>query len=313
MMNTKLKVGLGLLVIGIVLITGYMFQPEKQQELEEKGILVKYQVVGGEVGYNNILTIYKDGKVKYHASASGNVLSNLESKLDQKQIESLIETFNKNKFLSFKDEYIPSTPIMDDMIHAITYTYNFKAKTVTASGVGNPPEQFSIILSELSRIIENLTKSVNSGIIKIERKYILEEWPFSSRVRLSDYLYERVSVDEDVFNQFKKNYQEGKEVLYFENEWIYGIGNSGGFALSYEKLKEFHITIHSKSEPIQWYTDIGIRLADIHEKGIFIQGYAYQRIKGYTESNKYPIYFIEDELKTGNYVYEIRMLRGDRK
>ncbi len=321
-----------LLIIGIVFIMGSIAKAEKK-ELYEKGIselnslrtatkkkeqefgrdvLVTYQIVGGFEGCDKILTICKDGRAYYSGESY-----DLISELNQDCIKKIIEIFNKNNFFSLNAEYLPLRQCADDYKYTITYNYSSKIKTVTTNKtVGNSPEQFLNITSALDTIVEKLKKDVNSGtILGFNRMlwWVLEKWPFTSDIKLSE-CYSTFMVNENIFNYVKKKAQKQERALYFENGYIYIVKNSGSSSTHRDSggslIKEFGIKIYKKVKPFR-LAGIGIKLDKIPKEGIFIQGPLYQKIKEHLKKNSiFYGYFIEDKLKTGNYVYGISIING---
>lgn len=128
-------------------------------------------------------------------------------------------------------------------------------------------------------------------------------------MKLSDYVHQNAEVDEDIFNHFKAYYQQDKQVTYFEDEWIYRMNSSGGYAFSYEEPDTFYLSIHQRSKRIQW--QIGIKLQNIPEDGIVITGSDYQWLKETLEQTYFPRCFMDNDVATGEYIYEVFLKHGN--
>lgn len=273
--------------------------------LLHENLFLEYKVWSGFSGTNNIFTIQKNNNIHYSSSKY-----NYSDTLDQNDVNLIIQTVNSNHFFSLKDEYLPSHHIADGIYYTITIKSNTRSKKVIAFG-SHRPKQLSNIISELDIIINKLSMKINIGRVKIWRKHELEEWPFSADIKLLDNMHENIIASETIFNHFKSNYQQGKEVLYYEGEWIYRLNSSGGYSHSYGDLDEFYITIHDKAKPIDWPSEIKTSLEYISKEGLVIIDTNYNKISQIFERNHYPIYFIDSEFKSGSFVYEIQLLRGN--
>ena len=84
---------------------------------------------------------------------------------------------------------------------------------------------------------------INSGKVIVTKKMILEEWPFSDRIKLSDHLYKNVDVDEEIYKHIREPSNQDVKVSFFEGEWIYRLNasNSG-------ELSSYYISIHDSKQ-----------------------------------------------------------------
>ncbi len=273
--------------------------------LLHENLFLEYKVWSGFSGTNNIFTIQKNYNIHYSSSKY-----NYSDTLDQNDVDLIIQTVKSNHFFSLKDEYLPSRRIADGTIITITIKSYTHSKKVIVSGL-HIPNQLSNILSDLNIIINKYSMKINIGRVKIRHKYELEEWPFSAIIKLSDHVHENVIASEIIFNHFKSNYQQGKEVLYYEGEWIYQLNTSGGYSQSYGDLDEFYITIRDGAKPIDWPSEIKTSLEYISKEGLIIRDTSYQKIRQILESNHWLIYFIDSEFKSGSFAYEIQLVHGN--
>ncbi|MDZ7723314.1 MAG: hypothetical protein U5R06_11040 [candidate division KSB1 bacterium] len=122
-------------------------------------------------------------------------------------------------------------------------------------------------------------------------------------------MHQNVAADKDIFNHFKQRHQQNKNVAYYKNEWIYDMHTSGGYALEYSELDTFYLSVHNRNHAIQWPFDPP--LADIKETGLVLAGSDYFWLKDTLAQTTYPVYFMDGELQTGEYVYSLNLKHGN--
>ncbi|UCE18133.1 MAG: hypothetical protein JSV84_14920 [Gemmatimonadota bacterium] len=272
---------------------------------------LRYNMSGGVGGGNNTLTVAKSDSASY---TSRNYI--VHTILDEEKLNEIYNTLMVNNFLGLDSQYLPDKVIMDDLVYTITLESSTARKEIVASGhcsanhcgESNWPDELHTIIDYLQQVITMLKEDVQSGKVTIASKTILEEWPFGDRITLSDHLYGNVGADEEIFNHFKEYSLWNKQVAYYEGEWIYNLNGSGGYGLSYDDLDTFYIAIHDRNEPIQWSFET--KLSDIPEEGVILVGSDYVSLKEAIEEMHYPWYFMDSDLKSGEYVYEIVVLHG---
>jgi len=301
----------GIIITGMLVSIQCVFSPlssvEHSEDIPQEQMRLEFIVEGGFGGTYENLTVNEDYTVSYIGPGY-----NIQSFLWKSQVGSIIESIYNNNFFQLDDEYKPSQPVMDDLTFTITYHSESKSKTVKASGASSGYMYIANIVKELNAVVDILKKGIYCGKVFVNKKIILEEWPFSDSVRISDSYNEKVYVSEEIFNHFKDYHNQDKKVVYFEGEWTYTVNGSGGYARSYSELtKGFYITFHHRYIPFRWPEEIGIQLNGIPEGGIFVTSSAYKIINELLENSHYPYYFIDDDLKTGNYIYQIGLNRGN--
>ena len=157
--------------------------------------------------------------------------------------------------------------------------------------------------------ISTLKSDIISGKVTIYSESILEEWPFSEKINLSDNLARNVGVDEAIYNYLKDFYQQNIDVTFFEDDYIYRLNGSGGYGLSFSELDTFYISIHDRNHGIQW--TFGTKLSEIPDEGIIITGSDYLWLKNALEETHYPRYFVDNNVESGENVYEVRLIHGN--
>ncbi len=229
------------------------------------------------------------------------------TKAAEENLNFLSLVFNNNAFFSMDSSYLPDKHVADDIIFRISYNSDSKSHIVIASGFcrnSKWPKGLINIVDYLQGYVTELKGKINSGKVIVTSKMVLEEWPFSDRIKLSDLLYKNVDVDEEIFKHIREPSNQDVKVSFFEGEWIYRLNasNSG-------ELSSYYISIHDRNKPIFWPFEP--KLADISENGINLSDQDYFWIKEKLKEIHYPRYFIDGSLEHGEYIYEIHLINGN--
>jgi len=270
---------------------------------------LEYNVSGGYAGINNSLEIFENHEVTYISS-----YHRIKNTISQEKLYEIFNLLNENDYFSLDSQYV-SQIIMDDIYWTVTYQSATISKKVSASAFyysdSNPilKNRLINIWKYFDNYISTLINDVNSGKVTIYSKSILEEWPFIEKIRLSDNLSKSVGVDEEIYNYLKSFYQQNIAVTFFEGDYIYRLNGSGGYDLDFSELDTFYISIHDRNHGIRWI--IGTKLSEIPEEGIFITGSDYTWLKNVLKETNYPRYFIDNEVESGETVYEVRLVHGN--
>ncbi|MFC1553314.1 hypothetical protein ACFL7D_01660 [candidate division KSB1 bacterium] len=279
---------------------------EATDEEPSPKVFLEYVLRGGIGGITETLRIYNDNSVTFE-----NQEFDIQSTLSQNIINHILITLQYYNFLSL-DEYYESTVIMDAFVYKITYISQVKSNTVTMYGHSEYFSFISNIVNELEIIIENLKENVDCGKVCLKEKILIEEWPFSDIVKLSDYNYERVYVSEEIFNHFKDYYLSDKKVMYFEGDLLYEINSSGGYSKTYSELSSgFYLRIKKGIRPVKWPESLNIPLNEISEEGVFVSDSSFNITEDLLDNKNWPYYYVDEDIKTGNYVYELGLIKGD--
>ncbi len=266
-----------------------------------------YTISGGVGGTNDQLTILESGDVIYLGQNY-----DFSTIADGNETNALLVNLIINSFFSMDTAYLPDQRIADDILFKVSYNSDSKSKTVIANGSCSNskwPKGLKNIIDYLTDYITKLKSKINSGEVIVISKMILEEWPFSDKIMLSDYLSKNVDADEEIFNHLKEQYKQNKQVVFFEGEWIYRLNGSGGYALNFNELNSFYISIHDRNKPIEW--PFGIKLEDNTENGINLYGEDYYWLKEKLKEVHYPRYFISGSFESGESVFEISLINGN--
>jgi hypothetical protein len=270
---------------------------------------LEYNVSGGIAGMNNNLEIFENHDVTYMS-----YYHRVKDIISQERLHEIFNLLNDNDYFSLDSQYV-SNEIMDDIYITITYQSATISKKVFASvsyysdSNSNVKVRLMNIREYFENYITTLTNDVNSGKVTIYSQSVLEEWPFSEKISLSDNLSKSVGVNEEIYNYLKSFYQQNIDVAFFEGDYIYRLNGSGGYGLSFSELDTFYISIHNRNHGIQW--TIGTKLAEIPEDGIFITGSDYTWLKNILKETNYPRYFIDNAVESGENVYEVRLVHGN--
>ena len=261
-----------------------------------------YNESGGVGGMNNTLTISKSDSIVYLGHDY-----DFSTKAAEEDLNFLFLVLNSNSFFSMDSAYLPDQRVADDIIFRISYHSDSKSHIVIASGCCSNskwPKGLINIVDYLQGYVIELKSKINSGKVIVTKKMILEEWPFSDRIKLSDHLYKNVDVDEEIFKHIREPSNQDVKVSFFEGEWIYRLNasNSG-------ELSSYYISIHDRNKPILW--PFKPKLADIPENGINLVGQDYFWIKRKLKEIHYPRYLIDGLLESGEYIYEINLINGN--
>jgi hypothetical protein len=262
-----------------------------------------YTKSGGFGGINNTLTISKSDSVIYLARDY-----NFSTSADGEEINYLFNILQLNSFFSMDSEFLPDQHVADDIIFRISYNSDSKSHTIIASGYCSNskwPKGLIKIVDYLEGYVMELKSKINSGKVIVTSKMLLEEWPFSDRIKLSDHLHKNVDVDEEIFKHIREPSNQDVKVSFFEGEWIYrlNVSNHSG------ELSSYYISIHDRNKPILWPFEP--KLADIPENGINLVRQDYIWIKEKLKEIHYPRYFIDGSLEPGEYIYEIHLINGN--
>ncbi len=294
----------------------FVFLNCKEYSATEPNIYENYNLVynisGGFGGMNKTLWIFEDKEVKYTGRSY-----NIKSEMDDQSLLGIYELFVENDFFELDSLYMPDQQIMDGInvrlefesatrsnsIYLSTHYINYVMSDTTVK------VKLRNIFGYLDEYINTLTNSVDMGNVTIRSKAILEEWPFGDKISLSDYLNKSVGVDEEVFNFLKEKHQLDDNVKYFQDGLIYQLVGSGGYAFSYSDLDTFYINIYNPKEGMLW--PLELKLSDITDDGIVVEGDAYIMIKDTLNTSYYPRYFYDTAMETGEYVYEIDLVTGN--
>ncbi len=270
---------------------------------------LEYNVSGGIAGMNNSLEIFNNHDVTYIG-----YYYRIKNTISQERLYEIFNLLNDNDYFSLDSQYV-SQKIMDDIYITVTYRSATISKKVFASACYYSDSNFdwkvklSNIWNYFEEYVSTLTSDVNSGKVTIYSKSMLEEWPFSEKISLSDNLCKSVGVDEEIYNYLKSFDQQNINVTFFEGDYIYHLNGSGGYGLSFSELDTFYISIHVRNHGIQWI--IGTKLSKIPEDGIIITGSDYTWLKNVLKETNYPRYFIDNEVESGETVYEVRLVHGN--
>ena len=266
-----------------------------------------YTISGGVGGANDQLTILESGDVVYLGQNY-----DFSKIADGNETNALLVNLIINSFFSMDTAYLPVKSMRDDISFKISYNSDSKSKTVIASGYCSDykwPKGLRNIVDYLNDYIARLKSKINSGKVTVISKMILEEWPFSDKIMLSDYLSKNVDADEEIFNHLKEHYKQNEQVVYFEGEWIYRLNSNGGYALNFNELISFYISIHDRNKPIEW--PFVEKLEDNTESGINLYGQDYYWLKEKLKEVHYPRYFINGSFESGESVFEISLINGN--
>jgi len=305
--NIFKKTRLILLLIGIFLVSG-CDKDSGTSPVPLSSFTLHYRVTGGLAGISETFHIDRDSTAFFLSHYYDSTFM-----INPDEMNSLILVIKENNFFSLEDEYF-SDPVSDDIYYEISiYTAGIGKKAVHTSGASDKPIELENIISALANLIEIKKGNINCGLVKITKYHLLEEWPFTQSYRLSNYLNQDFDAGETLFNHFKEYYQEEKEVLYFEDEWIYVLAGSGGYHLSYQDAGVFTVSVSERTKPIEWLQNTGKNLQDFPDDGFLLQDHDYFTIKEELELNQNPLYFIDGTLETGSYVYEIKLIHGNNE
>lgn len=271
---------------------------------------LKYNVSGGIAGMSNNLEIYENHDVTYTSSSY-----RVKKNISQERLYDIYTLLNDNDYFSLDSQYVSEQGVMDDIYMTITYQSSTRSKTVFASAYyysfsnAEWKDKLGCIWEYFDEYITTLTSDIDSGKVTIYSESILEEWPFSEKISLSDNLCKDVGVDEEIYNYLKEYYQQNIDVTFFEGEYIYRLNGSGGYGLSYSELDTFYISIHDRNHGILW--TIETKLSEITDEGIIIAGSDYIWLRDTLEETHYPRYFIDTNIESGESVYEVRLIHGN--
>ena len=274
-----------------------------------------YLITDGSSGKRENLLIYVDGP-PFTSDSSSFILSHdydftFEMNLDE--LNSVINVIYNNNFFTLEDSFL-SAQAAEDIYYEISVTQqDGNRKHIKTSEASDKPDELINIMSELNNIIVNKKNEINCGVVKVEAAFLIEEWPFSTENRLPEFLGTEFDANEAIFNHFKNYYYQEKEILYFEDDWIYRLSSSGGYNLSYHELDRFIILVHDRFQPCHWPENIGYELKNISGNGLLLQNNDYFQIKEDLLRYNYPLYYLEGTLETGKYLYEIFLVHGNNR
>jgi len=270
---------------------------------------LEYNVSGGIAGMNKSLEIFENYDVTYNSN-----FYRLKQSINQEKLYEIFNLLNDNSYFSLDSQYI-SQIVMDDIFLTITYKSPTISKKVLVSASyytdsdSNLKTRLSNMWEYFDEYISILTSDISSGKVTINSESILEEWPFTEKISLSDNLSKNVGVDEEIYNYLKDFYQQDIDVTFFEGDYIYRLNGSGGYGLSFSELDTFYISIHDRNHGIHWTIDT--KLSNITDEGIIITDSDYIWLKNVLEETHYPRYFVDNSVESGEYVFEVRLLHGN--
>jgi hypothetical protein len=177
---------------------------------------LEYNVSGGIAGMNNNLEIFENHDVTYMS-----YYHRVKDIISQERLHEIFNLLNDNDYFSLDSQYV-SNEIMDDIYITITYQSATISKKVFASvsyysdSNSNVKVRLMNIREYFENYITTLTNDVNSGKVTIYSQSVLEEWPFSEKISLSDNLSKSVGVNEEIYNYLKSFYQQNLDVSFLE-------------------------------------------------------------------------------------------------
>ena len=132
------------------------------------------------------------------------------TKAAEEDLNFLFLVLNSNAFFSMDSSYLPDKRVADDIIFRISYNSDSRSHIVIASGScrnSKWPKGLINIVDYLQGYVTELKGKINSGKVIVTSKMVLEEWPFSDRIKLSEHVYKDVDVDHEIYKYIKSKRQ----------------------------------------------------------------------------------------------------------
>ena len=265
---------------------------------------LEYHVTGGIGGVNNVLVIENES----FSYSSRNY--NFTGLIDENHRYKILNGLFSSNFFLLREEYFYKQKIADVLTFSFIFQSENISKKVTGHG-GILPKTISNLISIMDTIIEDLKTTITTGKVIPYRNWILEEWPFSDQVKLSENVHNKVLVGKEIFDHFKERILQGLKIVYLENGLFYTIVTNGAFGIPYEDHNEFYIESRDPKEPFRWLPTSATTLADIPPEGVMVYDEDYRRIRNFYEINYSPRFIIDEDLKLGIPVYDFWLYHGN--
>lgn len=97
-------------------------------------------------------SIKENGQVVYMGKENVKMIGSYKSKLDDQQLDEIIEKFDKADFLSFEDSY--KSNMMDLQTKYISFRKNGEVKRIKA--YDSYPKKLNYLIAELDKLIDSL-------------------------------------------------------------------------------------------------------------------------------------------------------------
>lgn len=154
-MNSKIKILIGTLIIGVILIGGWwIWNGQIYQETQEVTITINRGTCRGICPVYS-LAIYGDGTVVYEGEKFVRVTGRQVSKISQEKVKELIDEFYRINYFSLKDSY--KEYVITDLDTVITsITINGKTKTIRHyRGDRNAPKELTTLEDKIDEIVNS--------------------------------------------------------------------------------------------------------------------------------------------------------------
>ena len=299
-------------LVGICILTMLMGCEGDSGANPEQGepFSLTFMETGGYAGVHNVLAIMMNDSVFY---TSANL--QVGEKLEEQDIQVTYSILETHGFFAFDSTYIPSKPIADDIIYTLQYESTTRTKQVVASGSCTGmysecswPIGLHTIIDSLRQFIVRLREETTSGCVKIQKQFILQEWPFGSELALSEHISETIEIRDTIYQHIWTNTEQDTPVRYFEDGWIYRMNVSIRFNTPTDDI-DTTLTVHDRTQPIYWI--LTPPLHSLPPTGIVVMDTDYSWLKEAFNATHYPWYFLDDSLAHNIPAYELQLVHGN--
>jgi hypothetical protein len=302
---------------------------------EKEPFSIKYCVSGGEAGFLDTLVLKGNGSMRYHGRLYYNRECYHQDTINLKYIDTIVETLKKYGFMDLKDKYGPSYHCDDGSSHSIAFHLGSTQKTVVileCTDMNDIPDAFKIVEKKMVEILKNAWPNIECGTLYPRVSEFLKKWPFSTNLSLTK-IFEAESskvnpnnphyvgtdrrivakapqcVIEMFADEEKKMPDFYDNIAYYENSYVYYLySNYFSRKHSSSDSGQFKIYISGRIKPDTIPTEIGVRLSNISEEGIFIKGQEFSRIMDFIKGK---MFFVDLSANYVDFLYDPEIVLGN--
>lgn len=278
---------------------------------------LEYSSVSGNAGRESVLKIYTDGNVYYQKDGgykynglktdySKSVINFTNSTITAEERRRLKTVLKSNHFFSMKESYVAKHPVSDKGGSCIKISKPL-IKNVCVEDTSDVPKSYYNIIEKLEQFIDSLPKNY----LRVQSKYKLKQWPYSSEIKLSE-LKDKSFLNEELFNYFIREINKENALLFEDGTIFLPVISCQGLPFKeFYKNEDCRFGLYP-AKIISWPTSLNIKLSDIGEDGVFIGSKNYQEIKKLLENRYSEDLILENSVVQGSYAYRL-YLSLDRK
>ncbi|MFC1724771.1 hypothetical protein ACFL4T_04025 [candidate division KSB1 bacterium] len=269
---------------------------------------IEYTISGGLAGNTERTTIDKNGFGKLFHFLSGNEIE-VSCPLQDELYSKLQSKIKNSDFFNLNDDYNTDRPVLDGFSYSITYSTENRTKTITAVDGAAVPVTFPSLFNTLREINSFIRQNSETQTLFVYEEYIIKDWPFSDKIRLSDNLDNSIYLNEldisnEVYNFFLEIRNSEDDAIFWEGDCLYRM-RKGWYG---DELQ--YIEPSSQHQLRYWPDETNIDINDIGKSGLVLEEDKLSTVQNLLSGYWYTKIFILGELKDGGKAVYLLLING---